>query len=74
MSEIILYQTADNQTQVDVKFDGETVWLSQDQIAELFQRDRSVITKHLKNVFVTGELDEEVVCCKFCTYHSTWCG
>lgn len=58
-SEIIIYQTEDGQTKVDVRMEDETVWLSQGQMAELFQRDRSVITKHIKNIFAEGELDEK---------------
>ncbi|MGD9929354.1 MAG: virulence RhuM family protein [Mangrovibacterium sp.] len=58
-SEIILYQTEDGQTKIQTRLENETVWLSQEQISELFQRDRSVITKHINNVFKDGELDEE---------------
>ena len=56
---IILYQSPDGKTALDVHLDHDTVWLSQKQLAELFQRERSVITKHLRNVFVEGELDEK---------------
>ena len=48
-----------------VKADGETVWLTQDQMCQLFGRERSVITKHIRNVFREGELDERSVCAKF---------
>ena len=48
-----------------VKADGETVWLTQDQMCKLFGRERSVITKHIRNVFREGELDEQSVCAKF---------
>ena len=48
MSEIILYTAADNRTQIEVKFDNETVWLSLNQISELFGRDKSLISRHLK--------------------------
>ena len=65
MSEIILYRDAEKQIQIEVKLDGETVWLSQEQISELFERDRTVITRHLRNVFKEGELDEQVVCANF---------
>ena len=58
-SEIIIYQSNDGQTKVDVRIDGDTVWLSLNQIAELFQRDKSVISKHIKNVFEEGELTRE---------------
>lgn len=65
MSEIVIYQTADNQTQVEVQFEGETFWLTQEQISHLFERDRTVITKHLRNIFKEGELVEQAVCAKF---------
>lgn len=61
MSEIILYQDAEKQIQIEVKLDGETVWLSQDQIAAVFGTQRPAITKHLKNIFTSGELNEKVV-------------
>jgi prophage maintenance system killer protein len=57
--QIIIYQTKDGQTAIDVKVEADTVWLRQNQIAELFKRDRTVITKHLNNVFKEGELDEK---------------
>lgn len=56
---IIIYQTEDGTTKIDVHIENETVWLTQSQMAELFQRDRSVITKHIRNVFAEGELLEE---------------
>ena len=55
-SEIIMYQTEDGLTKIETTFDGDTVWLSLDQMAELFQRDRSVIGKHIRNIFKEGEL------------------
>ena len=55
-SEILLYQTSDGQTKIDVRLDEETVWLSQTQMSELFQKERSVITKHINNIFNEGEL------------------
>ena len=55
-SEILIYQSEDGQTKIDVKVDDETVWLSLNQITELFQRDKSVIAKHIKNVFDENEL------------------
>ena len=57
--EIIIYQTADGLTNIDVRMDGETLWLTQAQIAALFGRERSVITKHIRNIFAEGELDEK---------------
>jgi len=58
-SEILIYQTEDGKTKIQTRLENETVWLTQDQISELFQRERSVITKHINNVFADGELDEE---------------
>lgn len=54
--DIIIYQTEDGMTKIDVSFENDTVWLSKSQMSELFQRDRSVISKHIKNVFEEGEL------------------
>lgn len=65
MNEIVIYQTADNQTQVEVQFEGETFWLNQYQLAELFNTDRTSIFKHLQNIYATGELSEEATCAKF---------
>ena len=64
-NQIIIYQTADNQTQIDVRLENETVWLTQAQMADLFQKDRTVISRHIRNVFKEGELDESLVCAKF---------
>ncbi len=58
-SDVIIYQTEDGQTKIDVRMENETTWLTQMQISELFQRDRTVITKHIKNVFAEKELDEK---------------
>jgi len=65
--EIILYQTADGQTTLDVKFEKETVWLSLNQMADLFQRDNSVISRHLSNIFKTSELEKQSTVAKFAT-------
>lgn len=62
---IIIYQTDDGQMQIDVRMENETVWLSQQQMAELFQKDRTVIGRHIRNIFSEGELNEKVVCAKF---------
>ena len=64
-SEIILYKTDDGRIKVDTIFQNETIWLNQVQMSELFGVERSVITKHLKNIFVDNELDENSVCAKF---------
>ena len=58
-SDIVIYQTQDGLTQINVKFEDETVWLSQAQMAELFGTNRQAITKHIKNIYETGELDRE---------------
>ncbi len=50
-NKFIIYQTEDGQTQIDVRLESETVWLTQAQMAELFQKDRTVITRHINNVF-----------------------
>ncbi|MCL2126249.1 MAG: virulence RhuM family protein [Oscillospiraceae bacterium] len=57
--EIIIYQTVDGLTKIDVRMEGETLWLTQAQMAELFGRERSVITKHIRSVFNDNELDEK---------------
>ena len=63
-NKIIIYQSDDGKTQLDVKLENETVWLTQAQMAELFQKDRTVIGRHIRNVFKEGELDEKVVSAK----------
>jgi hypothetical protein len=60
-AQFLLYQTEDGRTRVEVRFDGDTAWLSLGQMAELFQRDKSVISRHLKNVFEEGKLDRASV-------------
>lgn len=67
MSEIIIYNSPGNQTQIEVNFDGNTVWLTLNQIANLFGRDKSVISRHLKNIFITNELDRKSVVAKNAT-------
>lgn len=57
--EIIIYQTKDGESSIDVKLEGETVWLTQAQMVTLFQRERTVITKHINNIFKEFELDEK---------------
>ena len=59
MSDIVMYQTEDGLTKIEVEFENDTAWLSQSQMAELFQRDRTVISKHIKNIFEERELDEK---------------
>ena len=64
-SELIIYQTEDGQTRLQVKMEDETVWLTQDQMAELFDKGRTTITEHIQNTFKEGELDENAVCREF---------
>ncbi|WP_270742553.1 hypothetical protein [Holdemanella biformis] len=64
-ADMIIYTTEDGLTKVETTFDGDAVWLSIDQMAELFQRDRSVIGKHVRNIFKEGELEKESVWEKF---------
>ena len=61
-NKIVIYQTDDGQTQIDVRLENETVWLTQKQIAELFGTKRPAITKHLKNIYSSEELDENSTC------------
>lgn len=63
--QVALFQSADGSVQLEVSLDGETVWLTQAQMCELFGRERSVITKHITNVFNDGELAQESVSAKF---------
>ena len=66
-TELIIYQTEDGQTKIDVHMENETVWLSLEQMAELFQRDKSTISRHIKNVFAEGELSENATVANFAT-------
>ena len=63
--EIVLYQSEDGNVKVDVLFQDETVWLTQEQMAQLFGKGRTTITEHIGNIFKEGELKEEKVCRKF---------
>ena len=65
--EMLIYQTEDGLTKIDVNIVDETVWLTQEQMAELFQRDKSTISRHIRNIFTEGELDEKVVVAEFAT-------
>lgn len=64
-SSIVLYTTKDGNIQLDVKLDNETVWLTQEQMSQLFGRERSNISRHISNIFREGELDRSLVCAKF---------
>lgn len=63
-NKIIIYQTEDGKTQIDVHLKNETVWLSQTQMAELFQTDRTSIVRHINNIYKSNELDKESTCAK----------
>ena len=65
--EIIIYQTEDGLTKINVNMQDETVWLSLDQMSELFQRDKSTISRHIKNVYAEGELKKEATVANFAT-------
>ena len=64
-SEIIIYQTEDGSTKIDVKFEQETVWLSQQQMADLFQTSRTNVVEHIGHIYEECELDEKSTCRKF---------
>ena len=61
---IVIYQTKDGKTSIDVKLENETVWLTQAQMAELFQKDRTVIGRYINNVYREGELERDITCAK----------
>lgn len=67
LSEMIIYTTEDGLTKVDVNFDGDTVWLTINQMAELFQKNKSTISRHIKNVYEEGELQKEATVAYFAT-------
>ena len=64
LSDIIMYNKPDGTVNVEILVQNETLWMQQSRIAELFDVDRTVITKHLRNIFNEGELDETSVCAK----------
>ena len=64
MSEIEIYKSPDNQIEIEVRFDGDTVWLNQYQLAELFLTDRTSVLKHIQNIYATYELSEKATCAK----------
>ena len=63
---IVIFKTDDGKVSVDARFDAETAWLSLDQMAALFERDKSTVSRHIRNVFEEGELNPEGSCCKNC--------
>ena len=64
-SEMILYKTEDGEIKLEVRLERENMWLTQDQLAELFCKGRTTITEHIQNIFKEGELDEKAVCREF---------
>lgn len=62
--EVIIYQSSDGQIELDVRLEGDSVWLSQAQMTRLFQRDRTVIGRHIANIYREGELDRDTSCAK----------
>lgn len=62
---IVIFQTKDGKTSIDVKLENETVWLTQAQMSDLFQKDRTVIGRHINNVYREGELERDITCAKF---------
>ena len=65
LTEILLYTTPNGKVKVEIYLQNETIWLTQQKIADLFGVDRTVITKHIGNIFKEGELDEKLVCANF---------
>lgn len=63
--QIVIYQSDDGQTNIDVRLEGETIWLSQQQMAELFQTSWTNVVEHIKHIYDEGELEEEATCQKF---------
>ena len=66
-TEIVIYQSEDGHTKVDVRFEDETVWLTQQQLVDLFQTSKSNVSEHIKHIFEEGELEEKQVVRKFRT-------
>lgn len=64
-SKIEIFRTSNSQTEIQVQFDDDTVWLNRQQLTELFNRDRTVISRHISNIFKEGELQRDMVCAKF---------
>lgn len=66
-NQIIIYQSEDGETRIDVKFSGETVWLSQQQLCDLYNTSKANVSEHIKHIFEDDELDEEAVVRNFRT-------
>lgn len=65
--EILIYQAADGSSQLEVQLEDETIWMNLNQVTSLFGRDKSVISRHIKNIFTEGELVKEAVVAFFAT-------
>ena len=63
-AEIVIFKSSDGEIQLDIQLEKETIWLDTHQIGELFGRDRTVVLRHLRNIYHTGELDREATCAK----------
>ena len=61
-SQIVIYKNENGQVKIDVRFDGDTVWLTQETIASLYDKGRSTVTEHIQNIFIEGELAQDSVC------------
>jgi len=73
MGQLIIYKTKDDQTQVEVQFEGETFWLTLNQIAELFNRNKSIISRYLKKIYKEDELDNKATVTNNATVQSETC-
>lgn len=71
-SELLIYESKEGNIKLDVNLENETVWLSLEQMTRLFGRDKSVISRHIKNIFAEEELDKDEVVANFATT-TTWC-
>ncbi|MDD3743487.1 MAG: hypothetical protein PHX54_07705 [Lentimicrobiaceae bacterium] len=69
-TEIKIYTAEDGKTTVEVRLENDTVWLNQNQLAHLFETERSVINKHILNIYQSGELDETATCAKIAQVQS----
>jgi hypothetical protein len=71
-SNLIMYRTEDGVTKIDVTFEEDTVWITQEQMAELFQKSKSTINEHIKNIYTDGELNQELTMKKFGNSEFYW--
>lgn len=69
---MLIYQSEDGKIKIDVRFENETVWLSLDQMAILFGRDKSTISRHIKNIFEEARIARSFSCCKLCNNCNGW--